>query len=86
MSLTRCARAALAVQAHGTPLAHKKYSVVFAGTPTFDMQVSSTRCARAVQAQGTPLVHNNGVANCSVRLLREDRIFSTCHYHAIIMN
>ena len=34
---TRCARATLAVQAHGTPLAH---NIALVGTPTFDMQVS----------------------------------------------
>ena len=60
VSSTRCARATLAVQAHGTPLAHRKQSVALTGTPTFDRQVSSTRCARAtlaVQAHGTPLAH-----------------------------
>ena len=62
MSPFRCARAALAVQAQGTPLAHKKYFVMLAGTPTFGGQVSPVRCARAalaVQAQGTPLAHKN---------------------------
>ena len=60
MPSIRCARAALAVQAQGTPLAHKKCSVALAGTPTFEGQVSPVRCARAtlaVQAQGTPLSH-----------------------------
>ena len=32
----RCARAALSVQAQGTPLSHKKYFVMLAGTPTFE--------------------------------------------------
>ena len=36
MSPFRCARAALAVQAQGTPLSHKKYFVMLAGTPTFE--------------------------------------------------
>ena len=37
VSASCCAQAALAVQAQGTPLAHKKYSVAMAaGTPTFE--------------------------------------------------
>ena len=37
VSLSRCARAALTVQAHGTPLAQK---VDLTGTPTYGVQVS----------------------------------------------
>ena len=47
MSPIRCARAALAIQAQGTPLAHKKYFVMLAGTPTFEGTVSVFNSLRA---------------------------------------
>ena len=56
VSAIRCARAALTVQAHGMPLAHKRR---VDGNAIYGMQVSAIRCARAaltVQAHGTPLV------------------------------
>ena len=57
VSLSRCARAALSVQAHGTPLAHKNR--VDGNAHIWGASVSS-RCARAaltVQAHGEPLSH-----------------------------
>ena len=56
---SRCARAALTVQAHGTPLAHK--SRLDGNAHIWGASVSS-RCARAaltVQAHGAPLAHKS---------------------------
>ena len=65
MSLTRCARAALAVQAHGTLLAQCSDG----GNAHFRGKCLQfvSRERRLVQAHGTPLVHNNDVV--------KDRIF-----------